>query len=140
MDKEKAIIHPISMLETIAMLIDKQFEHADEQYELLYKAKSKPHVLDNETVDRSIRLYEDEKKYLEIFNNQLSVWRKEKLNTYQENELTRLENQMAKNEKIVNSTLNLAKELRKGTIDEILEMDEIELAIKFFKDMQDDKI
>lgn len=47
---------------------------------------------------------------------------------------------MVKNEKIVNDTLNLARELRKGTIDEILGMDEIELAIKFFKDMQDGKI
>jgi len=137
---KKVIIHPISMLRTIAMLIDKQYEHANEQYKLLYKAKDKPHVLDNETVDRTIRLYEDEKEYLEISKNQLSIWRKESLNSYQENEITRLENQMVKNEKIVNDTLNLAKELRKGTIDEILKMDDVELALKFFKDMEEGKI
>lgn len=140
MDMKKVILHPISMLGTIAMLIDKQYEHAEEQYKLLYKAKDKPHVLDNATVDRSIKLYEDEKEYIEISKNQLSIWRKESLNKYQENEITRLENQIVKNEKMVNDTLKLAKELRKGTIDEILKMDDVEVALKFFKDMQEGKI
>lgn len=140
MNKEKPIIHPISMLSTIAMLINKQYEHANDQYKVLYAAKDKPHVLDNETVDRSIKLYESEKEYVEIFKKQLSIWRREKLNKYQDTEITKLEEKIVKNEKIVNDTLELSKTLRKGTIDEILKMDDAELALKFFKDMQDGKI
>jgi hypothetical protein len=140
MDNRKPRYHTISMLETIAMLIDKQYEHTDEHYNLYIQAKDKPHVLDNATVDRSIMQYEREKEYLEYYNKQLSLWRKEKLTASQDKEVTRLEKQMVENTKLVNDTLKLVKEVRKGTIDEILEMNELELMMKFFKDKEDGKI
>jgi hypothetical protein len=38
MDNSKPRYHPIGMLETIAMLIDKQYEHTDEHYNLYIQA------------------------------------------------------------------------------------------------------
>jgi hypothetical protein len=47
---------------------------------------------------------------------------------------------MVKNTKLVNDTLNLIREVRKGTIDEVLGMNELELMKKYFKDNKDGKI
>jgi CHASE3 domain sensor protein len=59
----------------------------------------------------------------------LSRWEKTKLNPQQQQEVTRLKKQVARNKQLTESILALADELKENTIDQILGRDDAQLAI-----------
>ncbi len=123
---------PLSMLPTLGPHIDGMLEADQEQYATLLEAKPKPHVLDNATVDRVIRAFTTQRDDLSLFDEQLRRWGIEpKLTQAQRAEITRLKQQMATLRQANTDVLKLAEELKKGTIEHILEMDDAELGMRF---------
>lgn len=126
---EKPNWQPISMIPMIASIIDGEVENFEDLYKNLCEARKKPHVMDDITVDRAIN---NHKKYLEeawVYDEQITRWRKENLTEEQRREIERLAGQMTKYRKMCEDIIAVSEEIKKGTINRILEMSEEELAM-----------
>lgn len=121
----------LSMLPTLGPHIDGMLEADQEQYATLLEAKPKPHVLDNATVKRVIRAFTTQRDDLALFDEQLRRWGLMKLDSVQRAEIIRLKQQMALLRQVNTDVLTLAGELKKGTIEQILVMDDAELGFRF---------
>ncbi len=98
--------HPIAMLATIARHIDGMVEADQEQLATLQKARTKPYVLDDDTVTRVKHAFKPRA------------------------EITRLQSQMARLRQINSDVLTLAEELSKGTIEKQLAKSDFELGLE----------
>lgn len=127
--KEKPNWQPLSMLPTITSIIDGEVENFEELYGNLCQAKEQPYVLDNMTLDRAI---ENHRMCLEeawVYDEQLVRWKKEELTDEQNREIERLTEKMKKYRKLCEQIIALSEEIKKGSIDSILDMDDMELAM-----------
>ncbi len=130
-ENRKQIFHPIEQLPMISQIFDEGIMGTQSHYSDLLKAKPKPHVLDDETVDSCIRLYKNQMVHVECFEREGEKWLKESRTTKNESDA---ENFLLKNKqlrKLTEDTLLLLDELRKGTIDRIREMDDAELGLRY---------
>jgi hypothetical protein len=62
----------------------------EQQYESLQSCRRQPHVLDDYTVDRVIKVYTDQAGDVGIYEEQLSRWKSLKLRPLQRQEVARL--------------------------------------------------
>src|SRR5271165_3786189 len=85
---------PLSALAQIARDIDEQFANTREQYETLLEVRDRPHVLDNDTVARFLRLIADELEFLPVYREQLARWYQARPTSGQVIELDRLTRQL----------------------------------------------
>ncbi|RJR12605.1 hypothetical protein C4588_01895 [Candidatus Parcubacteria bacterium] len=126
---EKPNWQPVSMIPMIASIIDGEVENLEDLYKNLCEARKKPHVMDDITVDRAIG---NHKRYLEeawVYDEQITRWKKENLTGEQRREIERLAGQMVKYRKMCEEIIAVSEEIKKGTINRILEMSEEELAM-----------
>jgi len=120
---------PISALPTIVFIIDGMLHEAQEQHRTLSEVRDKPHVLDDATVDRVLEVYTTQLEDIWLFDEQLSRWKKVRLNPDQHQEVERLTKEIEELRKACQQILSLAAELKEGTIDRILEKSDFELGI-----------
>ena len=130
-DKQKPNWRPISDLPLITQLIDGGLEDLEKEYTLFLEAKEKPHVLDDATVNRAIQLSDNRSESIEIYKEQLLRWRKEKLTERERKEVERLSYQNERLRESNEKLCSLLQELKKGTINRIMEMSDLELGLKF---------
>lgn len=105
---------PIQSLNMIADMIDGQVAEAQEQYFNLMEARQVPHVLDSRTIQRTIKVFTEQQHFIGIYEKQLSKWLTENnLTQSQQNEISRLQEQVKHWNKTVGDILALAEELRK---------------------------
>ncbi|MEQ8190254.1 MAG: hypothetical protein ABRQ39_19965 [Candidatus Eremiobacterota bacterium] len=117
------------MLPTIASIIDGEVENFEDLYKNLGEARKKPHVMDDMLMDQAIN---NHRKYLEgawVYDEQIARWKKEKLTKEQSQEIERLTGQMIKYRKMCEEIIAVSEEIKKGTINRILEMSDEEVAI-----------
>ncbi len=120
---------PLSMMPTIASIIDEEVENFEDLYKNLGEARERPHVMNDMIIDRAIN---NHRKYLEgawVYDEQLARWKKEKLTEEQSQEIERLTGQMLKYRKMCEDIIAVSEEIKKGTINRILEMSDEEVAI-----------
>ncbi len=126
---EKPNWQPLSMLPTIASIIDEEVDNFEDLHKNLGEARKKPHVMDDMIIDRAIN---NHRKYLEgawVYDEQIARWKKEKLTGEQSQEIERLTGQMLKYRKMCEEIIAVSEEIKKGTINRILEMSDEEVAI-----------
>ncbi|WP_231510506.1 hypothetical protein [Fischerella sp. PCC 9605] len=87
---------PISQLPLIAKMIDDGLVDAVKQYETLQQASTHPHILDDYTVGRVIKLYSEQVEFLDLYAEQLARWKTLDLNATQKKEIARLTEQLEK--------------------------------------------
>ena len=121
---------PIEMLPTIAKLIDESLAAAQEHYATLSQARAKPHVLDDSTLSRTERVFGEDLEWIEVYERQLERWEALPLTAGQRAEVQRLAGELAPWRAIVQMTLELAAELRNGTIDAIMRTDDAQLGLE----------
>ncbi len=127
--REEPQWQPISMISTIASIIDEEIKNFEDLYKPLCEARKKPHVMDDITLDRAIN---NHRKYLEeawVYDDQLVRWKKEKLTEKQSREIERMTAQMVKYRKICEDIIAVSEEIKKGSINRILEMSDEDLAL-----------
>lgn len=125
---------PISHLPLIASMIDEQQNDAQGQYDHLLQAKSKPYVLDDDTVERVIQVYTEQLELMPIYPKQLEKWKKEnQLSSSQQREIQRSHKQVRKWEQTVIAILSLANKLKEGTIEKVLSKDDFEVGLEVLK-------
>jgi hypothetical protein len=103
---------------------------AEEQYGNLQQARERPHVLDDYTVGRVIKVFTEQSNDLWLYEEQLARWKKDKLTTTQRQEVERLGGQLARLRDAIASILSLAEELKRGTIESVLAKSDIDLALE----------
>ena len=122
---------PISQMPLIASMIDTSLNDTREHLGTLNKAKDRPHVLDDATIDRVEQVHTEQMDYVEIYTRQISRWRNEKPSGAQARELNRMDSQNQQLRMLTADVLALASELRKGTIECVLGMDDLELGLQY---------
>lgn len=111
---------PLTALPLIASLIDGELADGEEHQASLLAVRDRPHVLDDATVERSIKLHTEQRDFLGVFTEQLARWRNEQPTDAQRRELERLEGQLKRLGAVLSAILKLAKELQQGTIERVL--------------------
>jgi signal transduction histidine kinase len=92
--------------------------------------RDQPYVLDDATVERSIKLHAEPRDFLGVFAEPLACWRHERPTVAQRCELDRLEGQLERLRKVLNAILELAEELKQGTIERVLAKSDLELGLE----------
>jgi hypothetical protein len=121
---------PISQMPLIAGMIDGALDDTRDHVGTLNEARARPHVLDDATIDRIERVHTEQLEFVDIYDRQISRWRIEKPTADQIRELDRMEAQNRQLRDVTMEVLALAGELRKGTIDRIMGMSDLELGLQ----------
>jgi hypothetical protein len=121
---------PISQMPLIASMITASLNDTREHLGTLTKAKDRPHVLDDATIDRVEQVHTEQMQYIDIYTRQIARWRTAKPSAVQAKELDRMEKQNQQLRDVTTDVLALAGELRKGTIVRILGMSDLELGLQ----------
>jgi len=120
---------PLSKLPLFTTLVDGMLQDTKDMYPLFLQAKDKPWVMDDATIDRTIRLYTERLEMLPTHTEQITRWRKEHLTPQQKHELDRLEKAMVETQELVQRILDMATAMQAYTIDKILAKEPGELAL-----------
>ncbi|MGH9180555.1 MAG: hypothetical protein ACRDY5_02415 [Acidimicrobiales bacterium] len=121
---------PISALGLIGSVIDEGLAGAEAQFGLLLEAKHGPHILDDHTVERVVRVFGDTHDDLWVFEEQLARWSKAPLTSRQRAEVDRLILQQRAMRDVVEDILALAEELRRTTIEAVLAKSDFDLGLE----------
>ena len=121
---------PLTALPLIASLIDGELADGQEHHATLLAVRDRPYVLDDATVERSIKLHTEQRDFLVVFAEQLARWRHERPTDAQRRELDRLEGQLERLRAVLSDILALAGELQQGTIERVLAKSDLELGIE----------
>jgi hypothetical protein len=121
---------PISQMSLIAGMIKGSLDDTREHLGTLTKARNRPHVLDDATIDRVEQVHTEQMEFVDIYTQQISCWRTEKPSASQVRELDRMEKQNQQLREVTANVPTLAGELRKGTIERVLGMSDLELGIR----------
>ena len=114
----------------IASMIDGALDDTREHLETLSEARVRPHVLDDAIIGRTERVHAEQLEFVNIYAQQISRWRTEKLSADQMRELDRMEAQNGHLRTVTEDVLALAGELRKGTIERVINMSDVELGLQ----------
>ena len=121
---------PISQMPLIAGMIKGSLDDTREHLGTLTKARDRPHVLDDATIDRVEQVHAEQMEFVGIYTQQISRWRTENPSASQVRELNRMEKQNQQLRGVTADVLTLARELREGTIERVLGMSDIELGLQ----------
>jgi hypothetical protein len=118
----------LDTLPLFTQLVTGMLEDTEKMFPLFRQAKEQPWILDDATVERSIRLYTERLEILADNTEQIERWRKGTLTAWQQQAIDKLADQTAQTKKAVTQLLAIANEIKKDTIDQILARDDGELA------------
>jgi hypothetical protein len=108
---------PLSQLPLFTTLVDGMLQDTQEMYPLLLQTKDEPWVMDDATIDRTLRLYTERLEMLPTHTEQITRWRKERLTPQQKQELDRLEKATVETQELVQRILAMATAMQAYTID-----------------------
>lgn len=121
---------PISQMPLIAGMIDGSLDDTHKHLQTLTEARARPHVLDDATIDRVEQVHTEQMDFVDIYTQQISRWRTEKPSPSQTRELNRMAAQNQQLQAVTADVLALAAELRKDTIERVMEMTDFELGLQ----------
>ncbi|HLY25637.1 MAG TPA: hypothetical protein VKQ72_04815, partial [Aggregatilineales bacterium] len=128
---EEIVWQPISQLPLIGSMIDEMYKDDQDQHALYLEASEKPHVLDDATVNRAIRLYDERLDMIvTVFGPQLELWKAEELTPPQRQEVERLLGELADLRALDEKIMALLKEIMKETIDAVMRKSDFELGFE----------
>jgi hypothetical protein len=129
-DEQTPNWQPISFLPNIAWMIDGMLESAQEVHGSLQQARLRPHVMDDYTISRVCEAHGTQLDDLWLYEKQLSRWQTPAPSKAEQQEITRLNQQLAELRRVLTSTLALADEMKDHTIEKILAKDDFELGLE----------
>ena len=130
-DSPKPRWQSISMLPVLAETIDGSLPEAREMLANVREGLGKPHVFDDRTVDRIIRLYTETLGMADVYRAQLARWRGTEPDPASLAEIDRLSAALPELEETAREIVDAAGEIRKGTIDRVMELDDAALGAAF---------
>lgn len=128
---------PVTMIPLFVELAKGMLGASEDQLNNMEQTKGKSHILDDETVWRIIKLHNEQNENVSHFLEQCRRWRKQKLNAQKEQWVDQIESNVKALKKINQQILFLTNHYKDGTIDKILQKDDIELALDILGDKID---
>jgi hypothetical protein len=122
---------PVRALPLIGSMIDSLLDKAEPQYKNLRPCRAQPHVLDDYTVGRVIKVYTEQADDVRLYAEQLSRWSGLNLAPSQRREVDRLSEQIPRIRERISAILALAAELKGGTIETVLGKSDLEVGLEF---------
>jgi hypothetical protein len=129
-EQREQIRRPIDMLPLFTEMIIGTIHNTEEQYQTFAAVRHKPHVLDDAIVDRALRLYEEQLGDIALHERQMQWWLSENLSEAQRYQVNDLLVKFSGLRTRTQALLALLAEIKQGTIDRILEMDDAELGLR----------
>lgn len=111
----------------IGSLIDGMFDDLEKQSATLEACRSKPHVLDDYTVNRFIKVHSELRENIWFYEEQLSRWKRLHLTPSQRQRSAGSQNVFPAIKERIGGILALTEELKTGTIDTILAKSDFEI-------------
>ena len=127
MHKPKPNLQPTTMIPVFLETSTGMLDAAAEQLESLKKAKGRAHVLNDEMVERILKVFTEQTDYIPLYLQQCQHWRKVELNERQGQWLSEMENNIKSLAKVNQEILALVKSYQGKTINKVLNIDEAEL-------------
>ena len=93
------------------------------------QAKNKPYILDDQTIERCLKLYLKQNKDCDLFLQRCAVWKREKLTEKQIVQVQEIESIISTLVETNKKILSIANDCIDSNIDSILKKDDIELAL-----------
>jgi hypothetical protein len=121
---------PISQMPSIASMISASLKDTREHLGTLTQAKDRPHVLDDATIDRVEQVHTEQMEFVGIYDQQISRWRADNPSAAQISELDQMDTRNQQLRTVTKAVLELAGELRQGTIERVLGMTDLELGLQ----------
>ena len=112
-------------------MIDGLLDEVEKQYANLRAYRPQPHMLDNYTVGRVIKVYTEQAGDVGLYEEQLSRWKSLNLTPSERQEVARLSEQIPRIRERITAILALAEELKGGTIETVLGKSDLELGLEF---------
>ena len=129
--KEQPRWYDLSMLPLYLELSGGQLEASLEQLRNLEACKERPHLLDDDIVERIIKLSTSQNETNGLFIEQCLRWRQQNPTPKQLKDIDKVERFTKRLEKTNRQLLFLANHFKGHTIDQILKKDEGELALDY---------
>ena len=120
---------PLSMLPMMADMVSGMLDEVNTQLQTLRQAQEKPHVLDDYTVGRVLKVYGEQQDFLWVYEAQLERWQQETLTTTQRQETEQMGQQLAQLKPGLIAILEIANDLKGQTIESVLAKSDEELAL-----------
>ena len=86
---------PLSMLPMMTDMVAGMLEEVNTQLAILRQAQAKPHVLDDYTVGRVLKVYGEQQDFVWVYEAQLERWQKETLIAAQQQQAEQMSAQLA---------------------------------------------
>jgi hypothetical protein len=122
---------PISALPLIGSMIDGLLDEVEQQYGNLQSCRPQSHVLDDYTIGRVIKVYTEQADDVGLYAEQLFHWNRLNLMPPQRQEVARLSQQIPRIRERISAILELATELKGGTIETVLGKSDFEVGLEF---------
>lgn len=122
---------PVSMIPVFIEMVDEMLKSAEIQLTQLKQAEHKPHVLDDETVNRVLKSYSDQNELMPIYLQQCQRWEKEELNDNQRQWVSTIKEQSTALIEVNEKIIQIARDLSSKTVNKILEKSDLEVALDF---------
>jgi len=117
------------MLPMLADMLSAQVEEVDTQLKSLREAQSRPHVLDDYTVGRVLKVYGEQQDFLWVYEAQVERWQQESLNAKQRQQTAQMAQQLTQLTPKLKEILAIAADLKDETIESVLGKSDLELAL-----------
>ena len=121
---------PLSMLPTFAEMVAAQLDEIETQLQTLRAAQKQPHVLDDYTVGRVLKVYGEQQDFMWVYEAQLARWQKESLSKTQRQQIEQMAQQLKQLKPGLSEILEIAADLKGKTIESILSKSDAELALE----------
>ena len=134
MTDKKINWQPISMISVFVEMINEMLESAEIQLNQLRQAKDKPHVLDDEIINRILKSYNEQNELIPVYLQQCQRWLEEELNDKQQAWVTEIKDNATSLLLINKEIIDTANSISDKTIDKILKKSDAEVALNLFQD------
>jgi len=128
MNKQQPEWQPISMLPVFSEMLVGLLESSLEQLKNMHLVMDKPHVLDDQTLNRMSKLYSEQLDDHWLFEAQFTRWKQDKLSYAQEKEINRLIKLASKLKEANEEIMRMVRSIEDKTINKIVGMNDGEFA------------
>lgn len=120
---------PLSMMPMMADMVSGMLDEVETQLNSLRAAQEMPHVLDDYTVGRVLKVYREQQDFLWVYEAQLARWQEEVLTEQQRQQSEQMDAQLKHLKPGLSEILEIAEDLKGKTIESILSKSDTELAL-----------
>jgi hypothetical protein len=125
---------PLSALPMMASMVSEQLADVQQQLDTLKSVQSRPHVLDEATVERMLQVYGEQDAFLWVYDEQVMRWQREALTNEQRLMLEGMAQQLIELNSALTEILSMAEAFKGKTIESILGKSDLEIAMEFLSE------